>query len=107
MKTSGYRRVFPLFNHFEMYCTFANICHIQKLIGNILYIYSLLVLIWEKEMQWRQKVDRIMPNACKYFIKIVYDGQGALIAVSLIINLEFVMFYYFNHSPLNIENYEI
>ena len=57
-------------------------------------------------MQWRQKVDRIMPNACKYFIKIVYDGQGALIAVSLIINLEFVMFYYFNHSPLKTMKYE-
>ena len=41
-----------------------------------------------------------MPNACKYFIKIVFDGQGALIAVSLIINLEFVMFYNFNHSPM-------
>ena len=39
-------------------------------------------------MQFCQKRnDRIMLNACKYLIKIVYDGQGALIVVSKIINL--------------------
>ena len=40
-----------------------------------------------------------MLNACKYFIKIVYDGQGALIAFSLIINLGLVTFYHFDHFP--------
>ena len=43
-----------------------------------------------------------MLNACKYLIKIVYDGQGALIVVSKIINLRIlrhVLLHDFDHSP--------
>ena len=35
-----------------------------------------------RKCNFDKKFDRIMFNACKYFIKIVYDGQGALIVVS-------------------------
>ena len=54
----------------------------------------------ERKCNSDKKFDRIMPNACKYFIKIVYDGQGALIVVSLLINLQLVLFNHFDHSPV-------